>query len=311
MTETAQEPKGEIIVPEEIKRPALKQVRVVSDNIPILDTGRFEHMQRIASVMASASLIPDHIRTGSEHEAAANCFLIVNQAVRWNMDPFALAQHVYILHGKLGFEGKVIAAAINSDPQMTAPLEYEFFGEEGTDGRGVVVKGTLRDGKERTVEGTLGKWKTFEKDRKTVNGAWVKDPDQMLCYRGARQWARRHNPARVLGVYSEDELDDLAIGRMRDITPRAGNGALPPAPLEPAAALEPPAPPAPPEPVIDAVPDPESYLESLDQQMATASDLDTLNEIWNEHDAHEDGLESEQQARAIELYEAHEKRIHD
>jgi hypothetical protein len=44
----------------------------------------------------------------------ANCFLVVNQAVRWNMDPFAVAQCVSVVHGKLCYEGKLIAAIIEA-----------------------------------------------------------------------------------------------------------------------------------------------------------------------------------------------------
>src|SRR6185437_11744430 len=100
-----------------------KEVRIVSDPIPVLDTARFEHMQRIATVMAASNLIPDSLcMTGEKDNKAllpqaqviANCFLVVNQAVRWGMDPFAVAQCVSVVHGKLCYEGKLIAAIIEA-----------------------------------------------------------------------------------------------------------------------------------------------------------------------------------------------------
>ena len=38
-----------------------RQVIEVMDAIPVLDTARFEHMQRIAAVMARSSLLPDSL----------------------------------------------------------------------------------------------------------------------------------------------------------------------------------------------------------------------------------------------------------
>src|SRR5215203_4514831 len=103
--------------------PQRREAIQVFDPIPMLDTARFEHMQRIASIMALSPLVPDALRcqiigTGpnrkaiplSEKEATANCFLVVNQAVRWGMDPFAVAQCCSVVHGRLMYEGKLIAA---------------------------------------------------------------------------------------------------------------------------------------------------------------------------------------------------------
>src|SRR3954462_7376258 len=95
----------------------------VFDPYPIMDTAKFEQMQRVAAVMASCSLVPDCLRfqkTGKDlvplprEEALANCFLVVNQAVRWSMDPFAVAQACSTVHGRLMFEGKLIAAVLDA-----------------------------------------------------------------------------------------------------------------------------------------------------------------------------------------------------
>lgn len=179
-----------------------RQPIVVQDVIPVLDTGRFEQMQRIATAMASTPLMPKALKGKTTPETVANCFWLVNQAVRWSIDPFALAPHAYVIDGKLGFEGKVIAAVVNADKDMEEKLSYEHSGEG--DGRRVVVSGRLKGEKEpRTVEGTVGGWKTN-------NDKWKTMADQMLCYRGAREWSRRHMPGPMLGVYSVDEIEEMA-----------------------------------------------------------------------------------------------------
>lgn len=182
---------------------------VMGSNIPVLDTGMFDHMGRIAKLMAASGLVPSHLNAFkkeggqdipmSQDEAVANCFLVVNQAIRWRMDPFAVAQGVFVLRGKVGYEGKLIAAVINSHPLLAGRLSYKYDGEGQS--RAVTVSGQIKDEQEaKTISGTVAQWKT-------ANDSWIKIPDQMLAYRGAREWARRHMPEAILGVYAEEELE--------------------------------------------------------------------------------------------------------
>lgn len=166
-----------------------------------LDTGVFEQLQRVAKLMASSTLIPAHLRG---MEKTGDCFLVVSQAFRWGMDPFAVAQHTYVLQGKLGYEGKLIAAVVNTNARIERHLSYAYEGS-GAD-RKVTVSGTLKGETEaRTISGTVGGWKTN-------NEKWASMPDQMLAYRGAREWARRHMPEAVLGVSADEELAEIDGG---------------------------------------------------------------------------------------------------
>lgn len=197
---------------------APKPARLIVDStIPVLDTGMFEQMQRIAVLMAKSWLVPEHLNRkrkvgGQEYdiepgEAVANCFLVVNQAVRWRMDPFAVAQGTFVTSGKIGYEGKLVAAVINTRPEIQGRLDYRYDGAGPK--RAVVVSGKLKDDSEaKTVTGTVDQWQT--KDRQgNVKEAWLKQPDQMLAYRGAREWARRWLPEAILGVYSDDEVETI------------------------------------------------------------------------------------------------------
>lgn len=201
--------------------PPRREVRVVTDLEPILDTARFEHMQRIANVMARCALVPEALRGGDVETGMANCFLVVNQSVRWGMDPFAVAQCASVIHGKLCYEGKLVAAVMQ---KAGVNLSFKLNDKTG-DAMGVTIIGTLPGENEpRIVTGTVGAWKTG-------NEQWKKDPAAMLCYRGARAWSRIHNPAPMLGVYTPDELEDIGDDarsrRARDVTVRDDG---PPAP---------------------------------------------------------------------------------
>lgn len=242
------------IVPAEQTERTARQSYQVIDPIPTLDTARFEHMMRIAKVMATSSLCPDALCMkkveGQKNPVAlpyetvlANCFLVVNQAVRWGMDPFAVAQCVSVVHGKLCYEGKLIAAVI--EVKVGIRLTYQWNDKTG-DALGVTVTGKYSDEPEpRTVSGDVGGWKTTG-----TNSPWPKDPRKQLAYRGAREWGRLHAPAVMLGVYSDDEMDNLSSAsrssRARDVT-----SSREPPPLSP---VEPPAPtttPEPPAPMIE------------------------------------------------------------
>jgi hypothetical protein len=161
----------------------------------------FQQVGLVARTMSQSELVPTHLRN-----KPADCFLIVAQAVRWGMDPFAVAQSCYVASGKVGYEGKLIAGLINA--QLTKKLDYEYEGK-GQD-RKVTVTGTLKgETKSRSISGTFGDWHTKAKGGSNTSAQWAKAPDQMLAYRGAREWARRHMPEAVLGIYSDDEVREI------------------------------------------------------------------------------------------------------
>jgi hypothetical protein len=151
---------------------------------------------QLADIMAKASLIPSHLQN-----KPGDCLLIVMQAQRWGMDAVSVAQCTSVVKGKLCYEGKLVAAALYATGAIDGRLRYDFSGSG--DGRRVVVTGRPRGTTvDQTVEGTVGDWKTD-------NGNWKKSPDDMLVYRGTRQWARRYAPEALLGVYTPDELEEI------------------------------------------------------------------------------------------------------
>lgn len=195
-------------------RPA-REVRVVEDSgalAYLFDTARFEHMFRIASAMAAAALIPEHLRgirkqgqfTPFEpEEVKANCFLVVNQSLRWGMDPFAVAPETYVVGGKLAYQGKLVAAVINARAGLQGRLAYSFSGTKGADDFTITVSGTFPgDEKPREITLRVG-------DAKTENQMWKKDPEQKLVYSGAVKWARRYCPEVVLGVVTDDDIERI------------------------------------------------------------------------------------------------------
>jgi hypothetical protein len=138
-------------------------------------------------------MVPEHLRNPSD------MLMVIEQACRWGMSPFAVAQCTAIVRGRISYEGKLVSAAINASGILQGRLDYEFSGEGAA--RAVTARGTLRgEDKPREVVVTLA-------SAKTDNEHWKKSPDQMLTYHAARVWARRHAPEVMLGVYSPEEFD--------------------------------------------------------------------------------------------------------
>lgn len=188
--------------------------------INIFDSGSFESILRVADAMAFSPLVPESLRTKkvggnvtdlSHEEIRANCFLVCEQAARWSISPFAALSCASNIHGRLMWEGKLVAGVLEANLGVRLNYTYEGAGENLT----VTVIGTLPGETEpRTVKGNVRDWKTAQ---------WTGSAyEQRLAYRGAREWARRHSPAVMLGVYTDDEAPE-----MRNITPNRGDLNLP------------------------------------------------------------------------------------
>jgi hypothetical protein len=149
---------------------------------------------KLAEMMSRGKLLPNHLQ-GSP----GDCLMVVEQAMRWGMSPFAVAQSTSVIQGKLMFEGKLVAAALHTSGALATRLSYDYSGEGAA--RVIRVSATLAgETTPRFVDVRLA-------DAKTTNGMWTKQPDQQLAYHGARVWARRYAPEVMLGVYAPEEME--------------------------------------------------------------------------------------------------------
>lgn len=148
----------------------------------------------LAMCMAKAGFLAKELQT------QGGALFVIEQSMRWNMSPFAVAMETSFIQGKPMFSGKIVAAAIVSSGAIAGRLHYDYDGEG--DARRITVSGTLRGETEpRSVTVAV-------KDARTNNRVWLTQPDQQLAYHGARVWARRHAPEVMLGVYAPEEMQD-------------------------------------------------------------------------------------------------------
>jgi hypothetical protein len=151
---------------------------------------------RLAEMMTKARTLPTHLQGPDK---IGDALMVIEQAMRWNMSPFAVAQCTSVISGKLMFEGKIVAAAVQHSGIIEGHFDYQFSGT-GQERKVVVIA-------RRRGEMDAKEFELALKDAKTTNGMWTKQPDQQLVYAGTRGWARRWAPGVMLGVYAPEEFD--------------------------------------------------------------------------------------------------------
>src|SRR3990167_1311132 len=209
----------------------------------ILDNESMKSMMTLADFMAKGvSTVPKHLQKN-----ASDCLAVVMQAVQWKMNPFAVAQKTHVVSGTLGYEAQLVNAVINSLAPTKDRINYEWFGpwervlgkfkeveskkkvDEDTGkpvvyrvpnwtladevGIGIKVWATMK-GEEKPRELTLA----LNQCRVRNSPLWADDPRQQIAYLAVKRWSRLHCPDVIMGVYSPDELAEIAPSPER-ITP--------------------------------------------------------------------------------------------
>lgn len=205
----------------------------------LYDTDKFAHMQRMATALAHGTMLPEAVRGSNHQECFSNLLIVFDMAERLRVTPIALAQSISIVHGKMVLEGKLVNAAITNVLSIT--LYPWWVGARGSDEYRIYLSDTPWDEEaierlqpgasvlgRRLVDGSVGEWKTLGKDR-SVKPAWqgIQTQNQLL-YRATREFARRYEPAIMLGIYTDDEISAAEErGAARSVTSGVSLSALP------------------------------------------------------------------------------------
>jgi hypothetical protein len=176
------------------------QIVPMADRSIFADPERFEFAQRVASVFAKSTMVPDHFKNN-----IGNCMIALNYAARVQADPFMIFQNLFVIHGKPGIEGKLVIALVNQSRRFD-PLEFEeddqgclAFAKEVRSGK--VLKGPKITWDMVRGEGWLSK-----------NGSkWEHLSPLMFRYRAATYFARVYCPEVLLGMQTKEELEDVYV----------------------------------------------------------------------------------------------------
>jgi RecT family len=186
--------------------------RAITETISIGKAGgiNFENAAQVAEyaklMAASSSAVPKHLRG-----QPGACLGILDDAIRFGINPYALARQSYFVNDQLAYQAAVFMAIVNAHAPLKTRPDIRFDGE-GPDRRCIVI-GTFRDGAVREYKSPR------IADISPKNSPlWKSDPDQQLSYYGLRAFSRRWCPEVIMGIHDVDELREAA---MTDVTPPA------------------------------------------------------------------------------------------
>lgn len=170
----------------------------------------FGEVMTFADKMSESRFVPASLRG-----KPADCLAVCLQALRWGMDPFAVAQKTYFIKdgSPPAYEAQLVNAVVYARAPLVGRLKIEWGGTWPK--RTCTVTGHIigdDDPKIRTVHGDLIKVRN--------SPLWVTDPDQQLAYVATRAWARLYVPDVLMGVYTPDD-DEARSEKARDVTPEA------------------------------------------------------------------------------------------
>ena len=157
----------------------------------------------VAQLMAKSGIaIRKHLR-----EQPGACLGVLMQAMRWEFDPYMVANKSYAVNDQLAYEAQLLAAVVLTRAAIVDEPDYTYDGEGPT--RTCTVAFKMRSGKFLSyTTPQIGNIKTQN------SPLWKSDPDQQLGYFAVRSWARRHQPHVLLGVYTVEEAQEVI-----DVTP--------------------------------------------------------------------------------------------
>ena len=176
----------------------------MSENLPTLVPRSLHEAMEFAERIADGRLVPKDFRGSPPDILSA-----VSLAQRWNLDIWAVMEHLSIINGRRLIDGQLAGALINSLGNVQHPIMHTYSGEG--DDRTVTASATFVGQTEpREVTIRVG-------DAKTTNPMWKKQPDQQLAYTANRVWGRRNTPQLFLGVHFQGEPLDLDVGELKEL----------------------------------------------------------------------------------------------
>ena len=179
----------------------------------------FEDAQRMAKVLVTSKLVPTAFQNN-----LGDCMIALEMANRMGVNPIAVMQNLYIVHGKPSWSAQFIVAAINQSGRFKTTIMYEVTGDG--DGKGCIAyafdfEGNRVDSPRVTVE--MAKKEGWY----TKNGSkWQTMEDLMLRYRAATFFGRLYTPDLLMGMQTKEELDDIIDAKVEDIMPKIDINAI-------------------------------------------------------------------------------------
>ncbi len=193
------------------------------------DESTIDGLLRIASGLSKSDMVPKHFQG-----KATNCFLALQIANRMKLDPFAVMQNLYVVHGTPAFSAKFLIAQANRSGTFKTPIMFEYSGE-GDDL--TATAWAIHAASDERIEFSFS-LADAKAENYTKNPKYKSMPKLMLSYRAATLLCRLYCPETAMGV-TVDEVEDMKYAKAEaspaayeddgtDIIPDAAPAELPP-----------------------------------------------------------------------------------
>jgi hypothetical protein len=176
----------------------------IGESGQVFAPAQFEHAQRIAKLLSSSDLVPNQYKGN-----IANTMVALEMAHRMNASPLMVMQNLHIIHGRPSWGSSFIIASLNSCGRF-GTLRFE---STPTSCKAVTMdkqSGAILEGPTVTMEmAKLEGW--LDKP----GSKWKTMPELMLKYRAAAFFGRLYAPEIMMGLYSADEVVDIAANNAK------------------------------------------------------------------------------------------------
>ncbi|MCM1220094.1 MAG: recombinase RecT [Lachnospiraceae bacterium] len=178
---------------------------------------RFEVLQRMGKMYATATVVPDTYKGN-----ISNCAIALDMAMRMKANPLMVMQNLYMVHGNPGWSSKFLIATINTCGRF-APLRYECNEKHGDEygWRAYTYEIDDKDKTER-LEGSWVTWSMVKAEGwlNKSGSKWKTMPEVMFKYRAAAFWQRMYAPEISMGLNTAEELREIEDVPFVELKPR-------------------------------------------------------------------------------------------
>jgi len=168
------------------------------------DDSTIDGAYRIATAMAKTDMVPKQFQ-GSP----TNCFLALQTAKRMNLDPLAVMQNLYVVHGTPAFTAKFLIGMANRSGVFKTPIMFRKSGEGDSF---AVTAWAIHASSGEAVSYTFS-METAKAENYTKNPKYKSMPELMLSYRAATLLTRLYCPETAMGSVTIDEVEDMKFAK--------------------------------------------------------------------------------------------------
>lgn len=187
---------------ENVNTTAVAEVEKAPAALNMLDAKQLNAVYKNASVLAGSQLLPQRYQG-----KIADVMLLMDMSARMGVSLFALAKGTYPVHGEISVTGQFCIQLINGSGKFT-PLDFVFVGEEGQNDYGCYAIATRRENNV-VCKSTVITLQMAKDEGWIRNSKWKTMTSQMMMYRAASFFMRVYCPELTLGMYTQEELEDV------------------------------------------------------------------------------------------------------